>query len=107
MAPIFGQLDGVGRLFIKTLMGNALPIFWLFVLQSLWGVQFDGGFFWSLYGGFSLLGSIGLWVANRKMPDRTYLNDREVSTPIRGCVAAVFQIIVYLTTMFLYFALEV
>lgn len=97
------QLHGCFRLFCKILMGNIVPILWLFVWQPLTKFRFDGTGFWTAYGTFSVAISIGLWLTNRTIPDPSHTTSNEVATPIRGIIALAFQALVYFVTMGLYF----
>ena len=96
------QLDGCPRLFIKTLMGNAIPIAWLFIFQPFVGLQFDGVAFWTTYAVFSMLVSLLMWVTERTQPDPLHLAEGEIPTPIRGRVAVLFQPTIYLGTLAAY-----
>jgi hypothetical protein len=100
------QFQGSTRLFIKVLLGNIAPILWLFVWQPLMSVRFDGVGFWIGYAVFSIVVSVGLWLANRTIPDPSHTTSNEVATPIRGIVAAGFQILVCLATMGVYFRMN-
>lgn len=102
MTPL-EQLSVSVRLMIKTIMGNAIPIVWLFELQPLLNVQFDGTAFWCTYGAASLVASGGMWYVNRTIPDPTFKTTCEVSTPILGVVAAVFQPAVFSSVLAIYF----
>ncbi len=90
------------RQFIKTAMGNVIPISWLFVFQRMWGVRFDGVWFWSIYAGFTLLVTVGIWFVNRSTPDPSHLTQSEIPTPFFGILTAMFQPIVFLMTWVLY-----
>jgi hypothetical protein len=105
MTPV-NQFPGSTRLFIKASLGNIVPILWLFVWQPLMSVRFDGVGFWIGYAAFSIVVSVGLWLANRTIPDPSHTTSHEVATPIRGIVAAGFQILVYLATMGAYFRIN-
>ncbi len=84
---------------MKTIMANAIPILWLFLLQPLFGLRFDGRLFWSIYGTISLIASLGMWYANRTVPDPSYESTEEVPTPILGAIVATYPLIVYLSIL--------
>ena len=90
------------RLFIKTVMGNSLPMLWLFVCQPVLDIQFDGVGFWSIYAIFSIIVTVGMWYVNRTMPDPTYATTSEIRTPYFATIASTFQPIVFLCTLGLY-----
>lgn len=101
MTPI-EQLRDCPRLLIKTIMGNTIPIVWLFLLQPLFRLRFDGWTFWLIYGIVSLVASFGMWYANRTVPDPTYKTTSEAPTPILGVVAATFPPIVFILILGVY-----
>jgi hypothetical protein len=97
------QLDRCGPIFAEILLGNLLPVCWLIGLQHVVGVQYDGTGFWILYGVYSVVLMISLWVGNRVVPDPSHKTDNETPTPILGIAACVFQALVYFGTMGVYF----
>jgi len=90
------------RQFLKTIMGNTLPVFWLFVCQPALGVRFDGPLFWSIYAVLSIIASALIWFVCRTTPDPGSGRVFEVPTPIFGAIAATFQPIIFLCILGVY-----
>jgi hypothetical protein len=105
--PPSEQLKGSVRLLIKTIMANTPPVVWLFCFQPLLSttslkVRFDGIIFWIIYALFSALFALVMWLSQRTQPDPTYKSSDQVPTPVRGVVAASFQLLVYFGVMAAY-----
>lgn len=93
---------GCCRLLMKTIIGNTIPISWLFGFQLLLNVRWDGTEFWSAYAIASLFATFAMWYANRKKPDPTYHCANEVPSPIFGLVASTFQPSIFMIIFVLY-----
>lgn len=91
--------EGV-RLFIKVAASNLYPFLWLFYVQSLFNIHFDGPLFWSIYLLYSLLITFGVWFTNKELPNPGA--DKDYRTPVYGLVVAMFQPLVFILILVAY-----